>query len=127
MKHIAIFRQPFFDMVLDGSKTIESRFSDKKIAPYKKIEVGDEIWIKQTGKDVTVKAVAKKVEFFELTPEIVEEIRVNFGKEIGTDKFEDWTKTLRKKYCTLIWLGDVKKVEPIKVPKSHGSGWMIVK
>lgn len=127
MKHIAILRQPFYDMVISGTKTIESRWSMNRCAPFNKIKVGDIIYIKQTGKPVTAKAVAKKVKFYNLTPEIVEEIRVKYGKFIGTDKFEDWQNTLNKKYCTLIWLTKVEKISPIDVPRSNGAGWIILK
>lgn len=126
MKHIAILRQPFFDLVLSGQKTIESRFSMKKVAPFDKIKVGDEILLKQTGKPVTAKAVAKDVKFFELNPDLVEEIRIKYGKEIGTDKFKDWQSTLNKKYCTLIWLDKVQKIRPQQMPKSNGAGWLII-
>lgn len=127
MKHIAILRQPFFDMVLSGEKTIESRWSFNKIAPYGKIKQGDEIFLKLTGKPVTAKTKAKFVQFFELTPQLVEEIRVKYGKQIGTDKFEDWQSTLNKKYCTLIWLDEIERVEPLQVPKSNGAGWIVLK
>lgn len=127
MKHIAILRQPFFDMVLNGEKTIESRWSMNKIAPYKKINVGDEIFLKLTGNPITATAKVKDVKFYELTPEIVEKIRLKYGKQIGTDKFEDWNSTLNKKYCTLIWLKDVKTIKPMPVPRSNGAGWIIVK
>lgn len=126
MKHIAILRQPFYNMILSGEKTIESRFSMNKIAPYTKVKKGDEILFKETGKDVTAKAIAKDVKYYELTPEIVEGIRVKYGKEIGTDKFEDWESTLHKKYCTLIWLERVTPIKPMKVPRSNGAGWIII-
>lgn len=126
MKHIAILRQPFFNMVLCGEKTIESRWSMNKIAPYNKVKVGDVIYLKETGKAVTASAKVKRVKYYNLTPEKVEEIRVKFGKEIGTDKFEDWQSTLQKKYCTLIWLEDVKCIEPMKVPRSNGTGWLVI-
>ncbi len=124
MKHIAILRQPFFDMVLSGEKTIESRWSMHKIPPYNKVQVGDTIYLKETGKDVTATAKVKAVKYYELTPELVEEIREKYGKEIGTDKFEDWQATLQKKYCTLIWLANVEKIEPLQVPRSNGAGWI---
>lgn len=125
MQHIAILKQPFFDMVLSGEKTIESRWSMVKVAPYKKVSVGDKILLKETGKDVTATANVKKVQFYELTPKIVEEIRIKYGKQIGTDKFEDWKSTLQKRYCTLIWLGEVTSVAPIKVKRSNGAGWIV--
>lgn len=127
MQHIAILKQPFFDMVLSGEKTIESRWSMVKVAPYKKVSVGDKILLKETGKDVTATANVKKVQFYELTPEIVEDIRIKYGKQIGTDKFEDWKSTLQKKYCTLIWLDEVTPVAPIKVKRSNGAGWIVSK
>ena len=126
MKHIAILRQPFFDMVLNGEKTIESRWSMNKIAPYKKVQVGDEILLKLTGQPVTATAKVKDVKYYELTLEIVEDIRIKYGKQIGTDKFEDWKATLQKKYCTLISLEEVKTIEPIEVPRSNGAGWIIL-
>lgn len=127
MQHIAILKQPFFDMVLSGEKTIESRWSMVKVAPYKKVSVGDKILLKETCKDVTATANVKKVQFYELTPEIVEDIRIKYGKQIGTDKFEDWKSTLQKKYCTLIWLDEVTPVTPIKVKRSNGAGWIVLK
>ena len=52
---------------------------------------------------------------------------VKDGKEIGIDKFKDWQNILQKKYCTLIWLSDVKTIDPIKVQRSNGSGWIVLK
>jgi len=61
MKHVAILKQPFFDMILSGDKTIESRFLMNKIVPFNKVSIGDEIYLKQTGKQVTAKAEVEKV------------------------------------------------------------------
>ena len=127
MQHIAILKQPFFDMVLSGEKTIESRWSMNKIAPFNKVSVGDDILLKETGKDVTATAKVKDVKYYEFTPEKVEKIRIKYGKQIGTDKFEDWQLTLQKKYCTLIWLDSVKEINPIKVQRSNGAGWIVLK
>lgn len=122
--HIAILKQPFFDMILDGEKTIESRWSMDRRAPYNRVKVGDAILLKETGKDVTAAAEVKKVEYFELTPEKVESLRAKYGRQIGVDKFQNWSDYLKKKYCTLIWLENVRKIEPIHVPNSHGAGWI---
>ena len=69
----------------------------------------------------------KKVKFYNLTKNKADEIKKKYGKEIGTDKFEDWERYRNKKYLTLIWLKDVQKIEPITAPKSHGAGWLIIK
>lgn len=126
MQHIAILKQPFFNMVLSGEKTIESRWSMNKIPPYDKVSVGDKILLKESGKDVTAIAIVKDVKYYQLSPELVEEIRLKYGKQIGTDKFKDWKSTMQKRYCTLIWLCNVKEIEPIKVKRSNGAGWLIL-
>lgn len=127
MKHIAIFRQPFFDMVLSGEKTIESRWSMKKVAPFNKVQIGDELLLKQTSHDVIATAKVKDVKYFELTQDIAEEIKSKWNKEIGIYKFDNWDNYKNKKYCTLIWLDNVKQTQPIKVKRSNGSGWIVVK
>ncbi len=126
MKHIVILRQPFFDMILSGEKTIESRFSFNKTAPYGKVNIGDTLYFKQTGKTVTANAKVKDIKYYELTPQKVEEIRIKFGKQIGTDKFKDWQTTLTKKYCTLIWFKDLTLINEMQVPRSNGAGWIVV-
>ena len=126
-KHIVILKKKYYDKVLSGEKSIESRWSYNKSLPYQKVNVGDELLIKQTGKDVTLIANVSKVEFYELTPEIVEQLRVRYGKQIGTDKIEDWAGTMNKKFCSLVWFDNIKQVKPLKVKRSNGAGWLIVK
>ncbi len=127
MKHIAIFRGLLFDMVINGTKTIESRWSNKKVAPFNKVQVGDTIFIKKTSCDVVAKTQVKAVKFYNLSHEIAENIKKNYGKEIGIDYFENWENYKNKKYCTLIWLADIIPVKNMKVQNSHGAGWIVVK
>lgn len=126
-KHIAILRQPFYDLILSQKKTIESRWSNHKIAPYNQIEKGDTLLLKITGQPVTATAKVGKVQFFELTPEIADSIKERYGKEIGTDYFTDWDIYRHKRYLTLIWLEEVKQCAPTPVPNSHGAGWIVCK
>lgn len=127
MKHIAIFRQPFFDMVLCGEKTIESRWSKNKIVPYHRVNIGDDILLKLSGSPVTATAKVGDVKYFELTPQIAENIRLKYGKQIGIDRFENWESYTNKRYCTLIWFENVKTIKPLKVPRSNGAGWIVWK
>ena len=127
MRHVVILRKIFYDMVASKQKTIESRWNVHKIAPYKKVSVGDELLIKQMGKDVTLKAIVKDVRFYELSPQMADEIKAKYGEQIGLNYYKDWHLARKKKYCTLVWLEDVEKIEPIKVKKSNGSAWFVLK
>lgn len=98
-----------------------------RVDPYNRVSVDDEILLKETGKDVTATAKVKDVKYFGLTPQIVEDIRIKYGREIGTDKFEYWQTIYQKKYCTFTWLKDVKEINPTKVQRSNGAGWIALK
>lgn len=127
MNHLAIMRQPFLDLVVSNKKTIESRWSNKKVAPYNKVQVGDTIFFKEVGKMVTSSATVKKVQFFELNSDVVNDIVQKYGKKICIDYFDNFDQVKKKKYCTLIWLDNVKAIEPFVAQKSHGAGWLILK
>src|SRR5215210_2794220 len=47
--HLAVFVEPFLDYVLDGSKTVESRFSVNRCAPFGKVSPGDMVLLKRAG------------------------------------------------------------------------------
>lgn len=61
MNHLAIIRRNSLDKILDGTKTVESRFS-KQLPPAWKCEPGDIIYFKETGGDIRCIALVGKVE-----------------------------------------------------------------
>ena len=126
MFHIAILRKKYFNLILSGKKTIESRFSYNKIAPYKQVEVGETIYLKESGKNITAKARVKDVKFFELNPAIVEDIRVKYGADIGVTDVGAWEETKQKRYGTLVWLENVETINEIKVNRSCGTAWFVL-
>lgn len=127
MKHLVICVNPFFDMIVSGKKTIESRWANKKIAPFGKLEVGDELIIKKSGEQIYFKSHVEAFEYYLLSPDIAEKIKKKYGKQIGIDKFADWEAAKNKKYLTLVWLGKVERLEGFKSPRSNGSGWIVLK
>src|SRR5688572_1351393 len=56
--HVAVFSEPFLTAVLTGEKTIESRFSSVRCAPYGEVAVGDIVLIKRVAGPVCGVAVA---------------------------------------------------------------------
>ncbi len=127
MKHLAVVRQPFYDLIVNGTKTIESRWSLNRCAPYQKIQIGDTIFFKLPGKPATATAQVKDVKFFDLTPQIADNIKNKYGKEIGIDKFQNWELYRNKKFLTLIWLDNVKNIKPLPFDKKGRAGWVVLK
>lgn len=127
MEHLAIVRQPFYDLILSEEKTIESRWSLNKCAPYQKVGIGDIIYFKLPGKAITATAQVKDVKFYELNPVLADQIKNLYGKEICAHKFENWETYRNKKYLTLIWLEKIKKIAPYHIDKKGRAGWVLIK
>ncbi len=123
MDHVAIMNKSFGDLIakiLSGKKKIESRWSKNKSAPWGKVHPNDVIYFKQSGGLVLAKAEVEKVIGIEnLDQKAVAWIANKYGLK------EEWGKD--KKYCTLIFLRNPKKVIPFKIDKSgfgSAAAWM---
>lgn len=127
--HIAIMRKSWglLEKIRSGEKTIESRWSLHRISPWNEIEKGDTIYFKDSGQPVTLSAVADKVaQFEELTPVKVGEILHQYGQKDGLDVGEldqYYEQFKNKRYCILIFLKDIRKIEPFYLNKK-GFGTM---
>ena len=125
MEHIVILKKKYLNLILEGKKTIESRWTMNKCAPYHNVNIGDILYLKEVGKDVSASARVSDVKFFELNDKVIDEIIDKYGKDICiSDRNKD---RCNKRYCTLVWVEDVRIIEPFSVKKSYGTAWMIVK
>ena len=119
--------------ILDGRKTIESRWGKNKSAPWHKVKVGETVYFKNAGEPVTVATKVKKViEFERLNSRKVKEILQKYGGEDGIavsdiKKTFDWAR--EKRYCTLVYIEKAKRVRPFAIDKSGfgiGAAWISV-
>ncbi len=121
------------EAILSGKKTIETRFSKARIAPFGAVSIGDIIYMKLPGGDVVGQFKVKKVFSFEgLTPEDVDKIFSDYGKRIGIgskEEDEGYHQDKREsKFGTLIFISESERfiTSPIKVKKSDLRGWMVL-
>ena len=135
MDHIAILRKGnILRNILNGSKTIESRWYVNKISPWNKVFKDDTVYFKESGNLVTARAGVSKVLQFDLTEDSVEDIVKKYGKKIDPDSTEKeflvWAGDLgKKRYVILIFLEDVQEVESFKIDKTGygiSCAWMAV-
>lgn len=135
MEHVAIMKKSWglTDKILSGKKTIESRWYMSRSAPWDKISRGDAIYFKDSGEPVRIRAEVEKVlQFSDLTPMKVKGILKEYGDMdgIGEPDVSKFFHTFRKKkYCILIFLKDVKEVEPFDISKTgfgSMSAWITV-
>src|SRR3954452_24578662 len=77
--HLAVFVEPYLGYVLDGSKTVESRFSVNRCAPFGKVRRGDIILLKRSGGGVVGIARVSVVWSYQLDEESWAGIRERFA------------------------------------------------
>jgi len=132
-KHLAIFSADAVKQILAGNKTIETRFSQKKIAPFGVVSRGDWVYIKPPGKDVIGRFKVKKVISIEgLDNSDLEEVQskygslVSLGEQTLDSKF--FASHLGAVYGTIIFIGSTEQfiTSPIKIVKSDLRGWVVL-
>lgn len=121
-RHLAIFKGSTAGDILSGKKTIDSRFSKAKIAPFGQISKGDLVYIKPSGKDIIGQFRVKKVIFYDGLEDLdLEQIKKTYGEGIGQSK-------KGSKYGTLIFIGECDPflTSPIRIKKKDLRGWVVL-
>ncbi len=128
IKHLAIFKGEGTEKILSGKKSIESRFSKAKIAPFGAVSSGDLVYIKPSGGEIIGQFRVKKVIYFDgLTQDDVLDIKKRYEKEISVDE-EYWLGKSKAKYASLIFIGNSARfiTSPVKIPKKDQRGWVVL-
>lgn len=132
-KHLAIMNKPTIEAILSGKKTVETRFSLHKIAPFGVISKGDLVYIKPPGEEIIGQFRVKKVFSFDgLCEPDFDDIFIKYGSQIRVGEKEEDNKYQTDKkqsnYGTLIFIGDSERfiTSPVKIKKSDQRGWMVL-
>lgn len=136
MDHVAFMKKDWglVPKILNGQKTIESRWYQTKRLPWGKIGAGDSVYFKNSGEPIIVKATVDRIiQFQDLTPSKVKAILLEYGDSDGIGEpeipiFFERFKT--KKYCILIFLKKPQKIAPFEInKKGFGSqtAWITIK
>lgn len=127
-KHLAIFKKGVGEQILDGTKIIETRFSQMKLPPYGVISAGDLVYIKPSGKDIIGEFRVKKVIFMDaLNEEDLKDIRQRWGDQIAADEAY-WKKKETATYASLIFIAQTTSfiTSPVKFSKKDLRGWVVL-
>ncbi|MDH5414288.1 MAG: hypothetical protein OEW87_09130 [Flavobacteriaceae bacterium] len=135
MEHVAIMRSSLglLEKIKTGRKTVESRWYKTKYPPWGKIQRGDTLYFKDSGKPVNIKTKVNDVEFYSnLTHNEIKKILNEYSgsNQLGLESTSDFFERVKdKKYCILIFFSDVEHITPFNVDKSgYGimSSWITV-
>lgn len=124
--HLGVFAEPYLTLMLDGQKTIESRFSKKRVAPFNQITKDDIVFIKKSSGNVLGYLTIKEVIFFDLNITQIDDIRKRYGKRLCvTESF--WDQKKDSHYATLIIIDEVIRLDPFKINKKGMQTWIVLK
>lgn len=124
--HLVILKKPYVRAILAGRKSIESRFMKIRRAPYEKVSAGDRLFFKESsGKVCAVGRAGKVVNFKDLTSGRIMQIkRKHNGRICGDDLY--WEQKAESRWGVLIWLKDVRAIEPIRIDKKDWRAWVVL-
>ena len=124
-RHLAIFREPFLQLILQGRKTIESRFSMKRIAPFGVVRAGDVMLLKRSSGPIVAYCDIVRAEFFELDQFSLEQIRARYSDRLCADA-AFWRARKRFRYASLLHIGKVQSVPPWYCEKRDRRAWVVL-
>jgi ASC-1-like (ASCH) protein len=123
--HIAILKRRYLNLILDGRKTLEFRLTRTACSPFRRIEPGEIIRLKESSGPIRAQVVAKKVLFFDkLTPRRIQQIRNDYNGEILAPE-EFWQERQDCLYGSLIWLDKVQEITPYRIHRKGLKAWIV--
>jgi hypothetical protein len=124
--HLAVFIEPYLSFVLDGKKTIDSRFSVHRHAPFEQVRKGDLLVLKQSSGPICGVCRVSHAWYYRLDPTTWSDIE-RYASALCMDDSAFWTKKREASFATLIRLEDVIRIPEIAVNKVDPRGWVVLK
>lgn len=123
--HTAILKRPYLNLILSGAKSIECRLTRIPCPPFGRVAPGEIVRLKESGGPVRGEAVVARVKFFEnLTAAKIGRMEKKYNKQImGTPDY--WESRGDCRYCSLIWLKDVRPIEPYRIKHRGMQAWLV--
>src|SRR5262245_47413173 len=124
--HLAILVEPYLQFILDARKTVESRFSARRRAPYESVRRGDVVLLKRSGGPLLGISQIADVWFYRLDPKSWKTIRAEFTAALCAQDPDFWKQRRHASFATLMRLQHVRSITPITCAKRDRRGWVIL-
>lgn len=124
--HLVILKKRYLEAIVDGRKSVESRFSRTRHRAFGRILPGDRLFLKVSSGPVCAQATVAAVRYFEnLTPEQMSRIEQRYNRYIGGDR-EYWRSKADCRFGFLVRLKDVELIEPRRIAKRDWRAWVVL-
>jgi hypothetical protein len=124
--HVAVMHEPYLSLLLEGTKTVESRFSVKRIQPFGRVQAGDVLALKRQSGPVVGLALVADARFYELTPALFHELRSEYEIQLAATEDEFWRERERAGFASLIEVRNPYPLDGIQLKKRDRRGWAVL-
>ena len=125
--HLAVLLEPYLSYILEGSKTVESRFSKNRIAPYNMVRSGDVVLLKRAAaRSISGICLVNNVWFYRLDPATWTVIRSRFASSLRADDASFWEQRKAARFASLMRISETYALPPFEVRKRDRRGWVIL-
>lgn len=124
--HVAVMREPYLSYVLAGRKSVESRFSRHRVAPFDQVGIGDLLLLKAQSGPVTGIARVAHVDSYVLDPATWASIRERFSAALCAEDDQFWADRGDARYATLIRITGAVAIEPLALEKRDRRPWVVL-
>ena len=125
--HLGIFIEPYLQYILEGKKTVESRFSINHCPPHGRVFPGDILLLKKSSGPILGLCEVTDVSYYELNEKKLSDIREKFSLALCAKEQEFWTQRKNKKHVTLMEIRKPVRITPMNINKKGMQGWVILR
>jgi len=123
--HLAVLREPYLRFILEGKKTIETRFAKRPCPPFERVNRGDVIMLKRTPGPIVGICIVEAAWFYRLDPKSLAFIKSKFGQAICPADSSFWEERKGSSVATLILIDKITPIGPFKIDKRDRRGWVV--
>ncbi len=123
--HLAVLREPYLTLILMKRKTIESRFSITRRAPYQSVRPNDTLLLKLSSGPILGIARIDQADFYPLNPSTLSTLIQEFSHHLAVPN-NFWKSQHHKRYATLVHLSNVRSLPSIPCHKPDRRAWVIL-
>jgi hypothetical protein len=123
---LAVLIEPYLTFILEGKKTIESRFSVNRNAPFEQVQRGDIIILKRSSGPVEGICRIADAWFYRLDPDTWPEIE-RFAGALCMDDSSFWKQKRAASYASLMRIEEICRIPSFDIGKLDPRGWVVLR
>ena len=123
--HLAIFAEPFLSCIYSGEKTLESRITRNRIAPWGKVSPGDIVFVKRSSGPVEAFFTAGNVTQFDLAQTPLKQLRDQYSMELCANE-AFWQSKQHCRYAVLMQITNLTRILPFSIDKKGMQTWLVL-